>query len=292
VIDVNGFSGEVVAVKRGNYASPTSTEEEAPDMELLVLCGSGDPSAVCDKPPLDAVFDHVAQMGAPEDGKNEEEEKKDFVENADKKSTLVKGEWRLRDRTKGEIVSHSRLKMQGYSQKEWDLEWEVHSLGARMRQQRASTNPKQANPVLCRCGKELEEVVASQLYNGAPIACNYCGNVIPDHKVVFHCRVQYSIQHLQGFDLCLNCSEARRITQHIGHPKCECGKELVSLFSSDAYGNDSVVACNECGCAIESDKALFHCPKNKNKPHMQGYDLCLSCGKKEAQKSAKKGWFG
>jgi len=57
---------------------------------------------------------------------------------------------------------------------------------------------------------------------------------------------------------------------------CICGEKLVCVPVPQAY-NGGRVSCNVCNKSCSSEEVIFHCPRNRNSAHGQGYDMCSSC---------------
>lgn len=102
--------------------------------------------------------------------------------------------------------------------------------------EQSSANGKGRKECICKCGRELEETTVSRAYpsglNG--ISCSSCECTLTN--AMFHCPGNSNMQHLNGFDLCLECGEARIETQDLQSPICPgCGKKMVAIFARNAY---------------------------------------------------------
>eukprot|EP00488_Nonionellina_sp_1-RS-2012_P000359 TRINITY_DN11022_c0_g1_i1.p1 TRINITY_DN11022_c0_g1~~TRINITY_DN11022_c0_g1_i1.p1 ORF type:complete len:135 (-),score=22.26 TRINITY_DN11022_c0_g1_i1:75-479(-) len=72
--------------------------------------------------------------------------------------------------------------------------------------------------------------------------CNVCESKVLSGTQFWHCSSKRTMQHLDGYDLCLSCGEARRQTMNLNTPTCGCGSKLVAMMSFTAYG--AGVLCN------------------------------------------------
>ena len=84
--------------------------------------------------------------------------------------------------------------------------------------------------------------------------------------------------------MCLSCSEARKQTQNLKQPGCDCGGKLVAIMSFNAYSHTTKLSCNVCTAVIEG--VVWHCQKKYHKAHEQGFDLCINCGQTYQPKKA------
>eukprot|EP01083_Nonionella_stella_P012964 36615_1 len=159
----------------------------------------------------------------------------------------------------------SRIKVRGYTEREFDLEWEFKSLAAVMRRQRSGiqhvtinnnnintnnednkelNNIRKNYVVGCICGKGMVKT-NSNPYNSnnkeLNAICNICENRILTTTEFFHCPSKRCTKHLDGYDLCLACGEARQQTQNLNQPTCDCGNKLFAIMSFNAYPNTSGV---------------------------------------------------
>jgi len=66
-------------------------------------------------------------------------------------------------------------------------------------------------------------------------------------------------------------------------PKCKCGSDLVfvSVGSKECYKGNSTVNCDKCSKSFTQGNMVWHCPKEKNLGHKDGYDLCADCGNEQ-----------
>jgi len=61
---------------------------------------------------------------------------------------------------------------------------------------------------------------------------------------------------------------------------CSSEKNPVELYKSsmlDYYEGGVRVVCDQCDCKINPNQDIYHCKKNKNQIHPNGYDLCVEC---------------
>eukprot|EP00483_Globobulimina_turgida_P008139 UN08155 len=120
--------------------------------------------------------------------------------------------------------------------------------------------------------------------------CNICGNNVLSGIECYHCPAKRCTKHMDGYDLCLACGEARQQTQNLTQPSCDCGSKLKAMMSFNAYPNTNRVSCNVCSAVV--DGAVWHCPKKYAKAHERGFDLCINCGKTYVGKKAGlMSWF-
>ena len=324
VLDKKGFEGEIVALRYGKYPTPVAKVEDPQHVLQLesMLINDND----------HAIIDNKAQDRNGEDAiiainnNNNEEEKDDEKKMEDKPKAKRKkrglfcdGLWHIKGN-----VENSRIKVQGFTEKEFDLDWELKSLSAQMRRHRSgiqqvsmiNQNSKNNNnnmndlgngkPIIneqirrnyvvsCICGKGMMKIShnpygkLNQSVNNFSAICDICGSKIMQNIEFFHCPAKGVTTHIGGYDLCLSCSEARQQTQNLNTPSCECGNKMVAIMSFNAYKEVNGVSCNICGGRV--DGAIWHCTKKYTKAHESGFDLCINCGKNYAPKS-KSGIMG
>ena len=245
------------------------------------------------------------------DDDDDDDEKKESKE--DKKWT--DGKWHI----KTDNAKRSVIKVRGYSEREYDLEWDLKTLAAKLRRQRSGIqhismpiksgniinlgkleNDRQVQKHLdnkcvveCLCSKRMIKMNANP-YNAnnsdMNAICNICDNQILSGTEFYHCLSGRGMAHLSGYDLCLSCGAAREQTQQMTAPTCSCGIKMVAIMSFNAYSNSMGVSCNVCNASV--DGAIWHCPKQRNEVHPSGFDLCLNCGKTYVgKKSGIMGWL-
>jgi len=64
---------------------------------------------------------------------------------------------------------------------------------------------------------------------------------------------------------------------------CICGAKLLRVAAKQAYVSGAQVFCDECGCGLRANDAVYHCAKGKDLVHHpSGFDLCTRCAVKKA----------
>eukprot|EP01084_Bolivina_argentea_P303135 523300_1 len=278
VLDRKAFDGDIVALRYGSHPTPTAKQLEPQHILDLEQTLSGQDVAV----DMDLNDNNEGKEAAKDDEKKS-------IASTKKRGMFCDGAWHIKGN-----VENSRIKVQGYTEREFDLEWEFRSLAARMRRERSGVqhvtaavmdhngaNKGQRDAIGCVCGKGLMKTKDCVYNNGNKdwnSICNVCENKVLKGVEFWHCpAMRMTRQHLDGYDLCLSCGEARRQTQDGHTPTCDCGSKLVAMMSFNVYAQATGVRCNV--CASVTNGAIWHCPKNYNKTHERGFDLCISCGK-------------
>merc|ERR1719474_178078 len=206
-----------------------------------------------------------------------------------KRGLFCDGMWHIKGN-----VEKSRIKVQGYTEREFDLEWELRSTAAKMRRHRSGAvqvksfegnNGSGSLTIMCPNGKAMDKLTSSPYGKGLlRVICDVCDIHISKNTAFMHCSRMKNkcLKHVNGYDLCLACAEARRLTQDMAVPYCNCGQSMNAMMSFSAYGQAIQISCNVCSAAVNGP--VWHCPKNFNDAHPKGFDLCLDCGKTYAGK--------
>lgn len=153
--------------------------------------------------------------------------------------------------------------------------------------------PKNGDSLVVTCpnGKLMEKRDSSPYGKGMfRVICDVCETAVPKKTPFMHCSRKHCLKHVNGYDLCLSCAEARRQTQDRNVPNCECGQTMNAIMSFAAYSSAVDLSCNVCSASING--VVWHCPKKFCDAHARGFDLCLDCGKTQAaKKSGIMGWL-
>eukprot|EP00483_Globobulimina_turgida_P011647 UN11669 len=130
VLDKKGFKRDIVALRMGSYPTATAKHPDAIHIlqleEMLITAGKVKQA----EKHVENIVDNINEI---EDEKKVEIIIKDKFEKKDKKRGLFcDGLWHIKGN-----VENSRIKVRGYTEREFDLEWEFKSLAAQMRRQRS-----------------------------------------------------------------------------------------------------------------------------------------------------------
>eukprot|EP01083_Nonionella_stella_P169852 576860_1 len=135
--------------------------------------------------------------------------------------------------------------------------------------------------IQCICGKAMDRIYINP-YDDQNVLCDICVMQIQDDTDFYHCTMEKEQQHPYGYDLCIECADARQQTQTLKDtqlPICACGDVLKPIMPRKCYGSSNGVVCDECRQTFKN-VIVWHCAKTFVKPHLHGYDLCIECGNK------------
>jgi len=257
---INEINNTVIACKVGNFSTPLCKNSEFcmddmsfsdDDEEIIFLDKDGD----------------------------EKEDNKNNDNNNNNNNIKSDRNWYVKR-------SNKMLYMEGYSQKEWDLEWKLIQSGK---------GPDKPIPkgideykTACICGKYLIQTKNDNKQN--KLVCHHCDHTIFYNLRYYKCPVgNASLSHLQGYDLCLICTKVLQDIQISGvkkNRKCICGEILVGKNAAFTYGHARAINCNECKKTFTDPVTILNCKKTTHQKHPNGYDVCLDC----AKKPRKVGW--
>merc|ERR1712176_584718 len=94
------------------------------------------------------------------------------------------------------------------------------------------------------------------------VICDVCETSVAKNVPFMHCSRTQCLKHAKGYDLCLSCAEARRQTQNMTIPYCDCGTAMNAIMSFAAYSRAVDLGCNVCSASING--VVWHCPKKCN----------------------------
>eukprot|EP01084_Bolivina_argentea_P158042 275344_1 len=67
--------------------------------------------------------------------------------------------------------------------------------------------------------------------------------------------------------------------------KCDARMKRMKGYQTYNTSPDSTILCDGCRRKIPGRKTMFHCPKNQNLFHLNGFDFCLDCAGKHRVQS-------
>lgn len=70
-------------------------------------------------------------------------------------------------------------------------------------------------------------------------------------------------------------------------PCTKCDAQMKRMKGHQAYNTseNSTILCDGCRAKVPATRNIFHCPKEMNLFHLNGFDYCLNCADKHRDKS-------
>ena len=91
------------------------------------------------------------------------------------------------------------------------------------------------------------------------------------------------------FEHANRADEARKDAESVNWvvPCTKCPARLQRMKGHEAYNTseNSSILCDGCRAKVPAKKTIFHCPKQMNLFHLNGFDYCLDCADKHRDKS-------
>merc|ERR1712176_1082830 len=136
VLDKKEFDGDIVALRVGQYPTAVAKHEDAMhilQLEQMLMIDDTNNDKKSDQIPDDQIMiiDEKKQNDNDNKAELEDDEKKEIESNGlqkmKKRGIFGDGLWHIKGN-----VENSRIKVEGYTEREFDLEWEFRSLAAQM----------------------------------------------------------------------------------------------------------------------------------------------------------------